>query len=91
VLVSSPSAVPDRILFDAPVPPEVRIEVATRLVPLADAGYHVRVNVPEQGTEHLGWRVLLDAPGRHASFRIRTDADSAEWDAAIHELVRPSH
>jgi hypothetical protein len=27
---------------------------------------------------------LLDAPGRHASFRIATDAaEPAEWDAAV--------
>jgi hypothetical protein len=26
---------------------------------------------------------LLNAPGRHASFRVATDAEPAEWDAAV--------
>jgi len=82
---------PVRIWFDAPIPPELRAEIANRLVVLADAGYRVRVSVPEQGTEHLGWRVLLDAPGRHSSFRIRGDADAAEWVAAINEVARSSN
>jgi hypothetical protein len=31
---------------------------------------------------------LLDAPDRHASFRVATDAEPAEWDAAVAWVVK---
>jgi hypothetical protein len=31
---------------------------------------------------------LLDAPGRHASFRVATDAEPAQWAAAVARVLK---
>jgi hypothetical protein len=72
---------PERIRFNVPIPPAHSAKIAAALVLLAD-GYTVTVERPEEAVD-LGWRVLLDAPGRHTSFRVRADAEPAEWAAAV--------
>ena len=57
---------------------------------LADDGFTVTVELPEEAVD-LGWRVLLDVPGRHTSFRVRTDAEPAEWAAAVASAIDHSH
>ena len=53
-------------------------------MPLADAGYTVTVAAPSKDlTEHLGWRVNMDQPGRHTSFRVRVGASALEWAEAV--------
>ena len=64
--------------------------IAAALVLLADDGYTVTVEMPQEAVD-LGWRVLLDAPGRHTSFRVRTDAEPAEWAAAVTLAINHSH
>ena len=81
---------PERIRFDVPIPPPQRAEIAESLVPLANAGFIVRVVKPEESADDMGWRVLLDSPGRHTSFRVRKNAEPAEWAAAAREFVRGS-
>jgi len=54
-------------------------------------GFTVRVIAPDEGTEALGWRVLVDSPGQHTSFRIRRDAAASEWVGAVDEIVRRSN
>jgi hypothetical protein len=80
---------PDRIKFNAPIPPDRQAEIALALVPLADAGFCVTVLVPGDGVE-LGFRVLLDAPGRIVSFRIGADADAAEWARRARRFLPPN-
>ena len=58
---------PDRIRFDAPIPPALKAEIAERLVPLADAGFTVRVIAPDEGTEALGSRVWTLRASTHRS------------------------
>jgi hypothetical protein len=58
------------------------------LDPLVDAGYTVTVVVPDDAVDLLGWRVMLNAPDRHASFRIPTNADPAVWDEAVALILR---
>jgi hypothetical protein len=81
---------PERIRFNAPIPPPQSAQIAAALVLLADDGYTVTVELPEEAVD-LGWRVLLDAPGRHASFRVRTDAEPAEWAAAVALAINHSN
>ncbi|HVR72292.1 MAG TPA: hypothetical protein VMT87_15730 [Vicinamibacteria bacterium] len=63
-------------------------EITTALVSLVQAGFTVTVTSPPGLTEHLGWRVLLDRPGRHTSFRMRVGAGPAEWAAAVGSALR---
>ena len=58
------------------------------LDPLVDAGYTVTVVVPDDAVDLLGWRVMLNAPDRHASFLIPTSADPAVWDEAVALILR---
>jgi hypothetical protein len=81
---------PDRIRFNVPIPPAQSAKIAAALVLLADDGYTVTVEMPQEARD-LGWRVLLDAPGRHTSFRVRTDAEPAEWAAAVALAIDHSH
>jgi hypothetical protein len=81
---------PERIRFNAPIPPAQRAEIAAVLVPLVDDGFTVSVVVPEAGPDRFGWRVLVDAPGRHASFRVRADATPVEWAEAVRRALYPS-
>jgi len=73
---------PERIRFNVPIPPAQSAKIAAALVLLADDGYTVTVVMAEEAVD-LGWRVLLDAPGRHTSFRVRRDAEPSEWAAAV--------
>ena len=81
---------PERIRFNVPIPPAQSAMIAAALVLLADDGYTVTVEMPQEAVD-LGWRVLLDAPGRHTSFRVRTDAEPAEWAAAVASAIDHSH
>jgi hypothetical protein len=54
---------------------------------LADLGFTVTVRSREDGSDGLGWRVLLDKHGSHASFRIRANAKPAEWTAAVANAI----
>jgi len=81
---------PKRIHFEIAPLPEDHAEIAMALVPLADAGWKVTVEPPRTVTAELGWRVSLDQPGRHASFRIRVGASPAEWSASVQSALRAS-
>lgn len=52
------------------------------LAAVADRGFTVSVELPERAPE-LGWRVTVDGPGRHMSFRVPTNAGPAEWAKAV--------
>ena len=71
-------------------PPD-HAQIASSLVPLRDAGWTVTVAVPDDHTEDLGWRVSLDKPGTHLSFRVKMDASVAEWNECIRKYLSPSH
>ena len=86
----APGELPARIRFDAPIPPDRQAEIAGALIPLADAGYSVTVLVPGEEKE-LGFRVLLDSPGRIVSFRVRTEANRAEWSRHVAQFLNPSN
>jgi hypothetical protein len=77
-----------RICLNATIPLDKGAEIAAILGPLADAGYTVTVVDPAESADSLGWRILLNAPGRHASFRIPTDASPPEWAAAVARALR---
>lgn len=81
----------DRIHIDAAIPPDKSAEIASVLGPLAEAGYTVTVVDPSESADSLGWRILLNAPGRHVSFRIPTDASPAKWAAAVARAIRQSN
>ena len=82
---------PDRIRINATIPPDKSAEIAAVLGPLADAGYTITVVDPADSADSLGWRILLNAPGRHVSFRIPTDASPAKWAAAVARAIRQSN
>ena len=82
---------PDRIRINATIPPDQSAEIAAVLGPLADVGYTVTVVDPAESADSLGWRILLNAPGRHVSFRIPTDAGPAEWAAVVARAIRQSN
>jgi hypothetical protein len=67
------------IKFNAPIPLAKQREIAEVLVPLAAAGFSVRVAVPDEGGDGLARRVLIDAPGRTP----RPHADAAVWAEVV--------
>jgi len=65
-------------------------EIAAALAPLVKAGFTVAVVLPAEAGDELGWRVMCNAPERHASFRMATHANPTEWAEAISLILRPS-
>lgn len=82
---------PHRIQFVGIDPPPDSAQIAGTLVPLADAGWTVTVQRPDDRTEYLGWRVSLDKPGTHTSFRIRANASVAEWNECVQKYLSPAN
>ena len=81
---------PLRVRFIGVDPPD-NPEIALALVPLCDAGWTVTVALPEDRTEDLGWRVSLDRPGAHLSFRIKVNASVVEWNECVRKYLSPSN
>jgi hypothetical protein len=80
----------EAIVFSAPIPLAKMEEIAAALAPLVEAGYAVAVVVPDDAVDQFGWRVVCDAPDRHASFRMPANAKPADWAEAISLILRQS-
>jgi hypothetical protein len=78
------------IVFSAPIPLAKVEEISAALTPLVKAGYTVAVVLPAEAADELGWRVMCNAPDRHASFRMPTHAKAADWGEAVSLILRPS-
>lgn len=78
------------IVFSAPIPLAKMEEITAALSPLVGAGFTVAVVLPDDGVDELGWRVMCNAPDRHASFRMPTNANPADWAEAISLILRSS-
>jgi hypothetical protein len=80
----------ERIRFELASRPFGERRIVEALSPLALSGFTVTVHPPPADSVDLGLVVEVSKMGKAAtSFRVRTDAPSHEWDAAVRkELLR---
>ena len=78
---------PKRIKFGPFVPDERRAAIASGLVPLADAGLKVSVDLGE-GDSPLDLWIRIDEPGRHSVFRSLARTPS-EWASFVGWVLNP--
>jgi hypothetical protein len=78
---------PTRFDFGPLVPLMDRPRLAACLAPLVEAGYRVRVDVPDSLTA-LGWQIFLSKPGLASVFRMEMSATIAERAALVANILR---